>query len=340
MIRNEIDQTHDLRVDLIEKILEENPDATTWTGREGPYGMVSWWPTALWLNNTDKHLSKPEVRWAMNRYIDREKLIDFAFDGNGQASVWPFPPFKGLQASIDNLQDLEEKYQPGLYDPADGDARLESVGYTKDSEGYWVDADGDRIVCPIISLPHFSDSGPIIVEMLKQNGIDASFSQPPDIGNLLNAGDFICGMWGHNGSMSGDIYRTLLLYTTGNVGNWNQYSNPEFDAIVEELAVTADEAKVRELEHAAMDIYLRDLPEVNIAQFYNRTGNNGSLLDQLAVYSHRSVHERHPDAHRLPLHDVAVAGHGRTVSSDHAPDGTARQTGTAGYQMLGCARHP
>ncbi len=125
MIRNEIDQTHDLRVDLIEKILEENPDATTWTGREGPYGMVSWWPTALHLNNTDKHFSNPEVRWAVNRYIDREKLIDFAFDGNGQESVWPFPPFKGLQASFDNLKDLEEKYQPGLYDPADGDARID-----------------------------------------------------------------------------------------------------------------------------------------------------------------------------------------------------------------------
>ena len=93
MIRNEIDQTHDIRVDLIEKILEENPDATTWTGREGPYGMVSWWPTALHLNNTDKHLGKPEVRWAINRYIDRDKLIDFAFDGHGEKSVWPMPPF-------------------------------------------------------------------------------------------------------------------------------------------------------------------------------------------------------------------------------------------------------
>ena len=103
LIRNEIDQTHDIRVDLIEKILAENPDATTWTGREGPYGMVSWWPTSMYMNVTDKHLGNPEVRWAINRYIDRDKLIDFAFNGNGQKSVWPFPPFSGLQASMDNL---------------------------------------------------------------------------------------------------------------------------------------------------------------------------------------------------------------------------------------------
>ena len=275
MIRNEIDQTHDLRVDLIEKILEENPDATTWTGREGPYGMVSWWPTALHLNNTDKHLGKPEVRWAINRYIDRAKLIDFAFDGNGQEAVWPFPPFKGLQPSIDNLAELEAKYEPGKYDPADGDARLTAAGYTKNSEGVWADADGDTIKCHISSLPHFSDSGPVLVEMLRQNGIEASYAEPPDVGALLTSGDYICGLWGHNGAMSGNIYRTLLLYTTGDSQNKFQYSNPEFDLLVEELAVTSDEARVRELEHAAMEIWLRDMPDVNLLQFYNRTGNNG-----------------------------------------------------------------
>jgi peptide/nickel transport system substrate-binding protein len=275
MIRNEIDQTHDLRVDLIEKILEENPDATTWTGREGPYGMVSWWPTALHLNNKDKHLGKPEVRWAINRYIDRDKLIDFAYNGNGQKSVWPFPPFKGLQASIDNLAELETKYEPGKYDAADGDARLSAAGYAKDSEGFWADASGDRIKCNISSLPHFSDMGPVLVEMLKQHGIEASYAEPPDVGALLSSGDYSCGLFGHNGAMSGNIYRTLRLYTTGDPGNWFQYSNPEFDALVEKLAVTADDPTVRELERQAMDIWLRDLPDVNLVQFYNRTGNNG-----------------------------------------------------------------
>jgi peptide/nickel transport system substrate-binding protein len=274
LIRNEIDQTHDLRVDLIEKILEENPDATTWTGREGPYGMVSWWPTALHLNNTDKHLSNSEVRWAINRYIDRAKLIDFAFDGNGQESVWPFPPFKGLQPSIDNLADLEAEFEPGLFDPADGDDRMTQAGYTKNGDGIWADAEGDTVKCHISSLPHFSDLGPVLVEMLKQGGIEASYAEPPDVGALLSTGDYICGLFGHNGSMSGNIYRTLLLYTTDDPGNWFQYSNSEFDAIVEELAVTSDEASVRELEAAAMQIWLQDLPDVNLAQFYNRTGNS------------------------------------------------------------------
>ncbi|MBX3013252.1 MAG: ABC transporter substrate-binding protein [Caldilineaceae bacterium] len=274
MIRNEIDQTHDLRVDIIEKILAENPEATTWTGREGPYGMVSWWPTALHLNNKDPHLGKKEVRWAINRYLDRQKLIDFAYDGKGQISDWPFPPFKGLQASIDNLQDLAEQYQPNKYDAAEGDSLLTEAGYTKDNEGFWADATGSRIKCNITSFSLWTDLGPVLAETLRQHGIESSYAEPTDAYDQLAGGNYECGLFGHNGSQSGNIYRTLNLYTTGNAENLFQYSNPDFDAIVEELSTTADEAKVRELEHAAMAIWLQDLPDVQLVQFYNRTGNN------------------------------------------------------------------
>ena len=110
--------------------------------------------------------------------------------------------------------------------------------------------------------------------MLRQAGIDASYNEPTDMYNQMLGGDYTCGMFGHNGAMSGTIFRTLRLYTTGDPNNAWQFSNPEFDAIVEELGVTADEAKVRELEAAAMKIYLEELPEVNLVQFYNRTANN------------------------------------------------------------------
>ena len=274
LINNEIDQTHDLRVDVIEKILAENPEATTWTGREGVYGMVSWWPTALHLNNKDKHLGNPEVRWAINRYLDREKLVEFAYNGKGQISNWPFPPFKGLQPSIDNLADLEAQYEPGKYDAADGDARLTAAGYTKDAEGFWADASGDRIKCNITSFSLWTDLGPVLAETLKQHGIESSYSEPTDAYGQMSSGQYECGLFGHNGSQSGTIYRTLNLYTTGNPENLFQYSNPDFDAIVKELSVTADEAKVRELEHAAMEIWLQDLPDLELVQFFNRTGNN------------------------------------------------------------------
>jgi len=274
MIRNEIDETHDLRVDMIEKLLAENPDATTWTGRKGPYGMVSWWPTALHLNNKDPNFSKKEVRWAIDRYLDRQKLIDFAYNGNGQASFWPFPPFKGLQDSLDNLKDLDAKYQPGKFDPAEGDDLLTKAGYKKDADGMWADASGAHIKCDIVSFSLWTDLGPVLSETLRQYGIDASYSEPTDAYSQLSSGKYTCGLFGHNGSQSGDIYRTLNLYTTGNSENLFQYSNPEFDKIVNQLANTADVKQARELEHQAMDLWLQDLPDVQLVQFYNRAGMN------------------------------------------------------------------
>ena len=50
--------------------------------------------------------------------------------------------------------------------------------------------------------------------------------------------------------------------------------------------MTADEAKVRELEHAAMEIWLQDMPDVSMVQFYNRHRQQRPLLDQLAFHSH------------------------------------------------------
>ena len=159
-----------------------------------------------------------------------------------------------------------------------------------------------RIKCDIISIPHFSDSGPVIAEMLRQGGIDASYNEPTDTYNQMLGGNYTCGMFGHNGAMSGTIYRTLRLYTTGDSSNAWHFSNPEFDAIVEELAVTADETKIRELEHAAMKIYLEDTARDQRAAVPQPHSQQLDVLGELAHDGDRSVHERNPHAHRLPLH--------------------------------------
>ena len=275
LIKNEIDQTHDLAVEVIQTILDDNEYATTWTGSEtGSYGLVSWWPTSLHLNNKDEHLGNSEVRWAISRFIDRELINDFAYANKGQINDYPFPAFAGLQAAKDNLAPLAAKYGLGTYDKADGHARMTNAGYTKNDDGFYADASGDTITCDIASFPQFSDLGPTLAETLRQHGIDASYAEPTDAFGQMAAHTYTCGLFGHNGSQTGDLYKTLLLFTTGNAGNMYGYSNPAFDTIVEELSETADLTKVRELEYAAMDIYLADLPDVSLVEFFNRFATN------------------------------------------------------------------
>lgn len=274
LINNELDETHDVSVEVVEQVLAQNPNATTWTGREGPYGMVSWWPTSLWMNNEDPHLGKVEVRHAINRYLDRELIMDFAFNNQAIIAEWPFPPYSGLQPTMDNLQDLKEEYDLLGYDADAADQLLTDAGYAKDSDGFWADASGERITCEVIGITQLADLGPIVTEILRQNGIDSSYEQPPDFGDRYNGGTYQCALFGHGGSQSGDIYRTLALYTTDSAQNRSLYSNPEFDTIVAELEQAADIETVRDLELQAMEIWMRDLPEIPLFQFFNRVGRN------------------------------------------------------------------
>ena len=277
LINNEIDETHDLRVDTVETILRENPNATTYTGRDpdGEWGMVSWWPISLHLNNLQPHLDDVSVRTAISKYIDRDRVNASAYLNKGRINKWPWPQYAGLAHVNAAMEPLAEEFGLGVYDKDGGDALLSAAGYSKNSDGYWADSNGDTIKCNIIGSGHFTDLGPALAATLERHGIESTWSQPPDVwARNGKGGDYECTLVGHNGSQSGDIYRTLLAYTTESGGNRWSYSNPEFDAIVESMAREPDTQKVLDLTEQALRIWLADMPDVPLFEFFNRVARN------------------------------------------------------------------
>ena len=282
MITGEIDVTRERNVETFKKIIADNPLAMGWNGKDAPFGMVSWWPTSLVFNNKDKHLSHREVRWALSHFVDRELTIDVAFSGAGSISRLPWPNFGGLKPFEDEIADLLEQYPTDRYDPARGAALLTEVGYAKDSEGFWADAAGDRIRCDILGFGIFADQGPVLAELLRRHGIEASYQQPPNAFELLSSGNFTCGINGHTGSATGDPYLSLALYMSAvpgaergavnhNPNNFYHYSNPDYDALVARLANThPDDPETRQLVRQAMEIWLHDLPDAQLFDFLNR----------------------------------------------------------------------
>ena len=282
MIRNEIDTTRVLNVETLKKILADNPNAITWYGKKPPYGMASWWPTSLVLNNKDKHLSNRDVRWAISLFIDRNQTNDVAFSGAGQPSKLPWPAFAGFKAYDDAIADLLAKYPTDRYDRARGEALLQSAGYAKDREGFWANA-GGPITCDIVGSNVFADQGPVLAEQLRQHGIRASYGEPPNFFERMNSGQFTCAITGRSGASGGDPYLTLALYTTAvegaspgavahNPNNFFQYSNAEFDALIDQLGRVGpdDPEKSKRLVRSAMEIWLRDLPDVQLFEFMHR----------------------------------------------------------------------
>ena len=96
--------------------------------------------------------------------------------------------------------------------PKKGDGLLAAKGFKKDGEGFWVDAQGKRLNVNIIGFgAEGSAIGPILVEMLKRRGVEASMALPPDFDSRFQKGEFDGAIYGHGGSIN-EPYATMRLY--------------------------------------------------------------------------------------------------------------------------------
>lgn len=283
VITNAADATLDLRPHTMKMVMEENPKLITHTYQEPPYGYVDWWPIGLIVNIDKPHFDNKDVRWALSYFVDRDELIDVAYGGAGTASLLPWPSYPSLDPFTEAISDLLETYPTNEYNPTKGDQRLTDAGYIKDSEGYWVDAAGSRIELEILGWAIFEDIGPILAAQYKAHGIDASYASPPDTSDRVDRGDFTGNLRGHGGSVAGDPYFTFRMYQSGTLAvpgahmiNYYRWHNDDFDRIVDDLAITsmADMARLKELTYDAMEIWLDELPDIQLIEWYHRIPMN------------------------------------------------------------------
>ncbi len=281
LISNEVDCSLDLRPLTIETVMAQNPNITTHTGTEKPYGYVDWWPTSLYVNNEREPFTDPAVRWALSYYIDRDQIIDVALGGAGSKWPLPIPSYPGLQPFVDAAADLLAEFPTLEFNPEKGDAMLTGAGWAKE-DGMWK-KDGQGINVPIESFQVMADIGPVIVEQLKNQGIEASYAQPPDFFDRFGPGDWTASLFGHGGSIGNDPYDTLALYQSVSVAvpgqhgvNFTRWHNEAYDAIVDEMAVTSpdDQAAITDQWLRAMAIWLPELPDIPIQEWYHRIPMN------------------------------------------------------------------
>ena len=282
LIANQIDCSLDLRPLTIETVLMQNPKITTHTGNEMPYGYVDWWPTSLYVNNEREPYTDPNVRWALSYFIDREQVIQVALGGAG--SVWPLPlpSYPGLQPFIDAAADLLEQYPTLEFNPDKGSELLTASGWAKNGDGKW-EKDGTVLNVPIETFQVMADIGPVIVEQLKRQGVDASYSEPPDFFDRFGPGDWNATLFGHGGSIANDPFDTLELYQSVSVAvpgqhgvNFSRWHNDDYDAIVDEIASTSPDEQDKLIDQwlRAMAIWLPGLPDIPIQEWYHRIPMN------------------------------------------------------------------
>ena len=104
------------------------------------------------------------------------------------------------------------------FNPEKGDALLTAKGWTKDGNGMWAGRNGqagrarDHQLFRLHELSARSSSS-----SSEQAGIDATYSEPPNIFDRFYGGDYTGALFGHGGSYSSDVYYSLRLYQTASI---------------------------------------------------------------------------------------------------------------------------
>ena len=201
------------------------------------------------------------------------------------------PPYKPLLPYFDAVKDLLAKYNTIEFDPKKGDALLEGKGFKKDKTACGKTPDGKPLTLDIIGFGASGPAiGPVLSQMLKRHGVDRQPGLPPDFDNRFQKGEFTGSIYGHGGSIR-EPYDTLRLYQGQSIAvpgahaaNFSRWKNPDYDKIVDEVYITDPKnvAKLKELFRAAMEIWLPELPDIQLVQNYHRIPLNTDALDELA----------------------------------------------------------
>lgn len=251
-----------------QEVASRNENVTAWY-QDAPYSWPDPCPRLLMLQNANAPLDNKDVRWAISSLIDRDAVVDLAYEG-ATTTLWGiWPEYSGYQASFDAIQDLREQHQPGTTD-ADKAAQLfEQAGVNPGdiTLRYVVNADSNEEV----------RVAQVISDQLIAAGIDVEVQ--PLTGSVLNdavlRGDYDLKL---NSFCAGDTALSLSLFHSQYseplgepVGlferNSFRFENAEFDAIVDQMLTTApDDPAMTDLLHQAMTIWFDQLPVVPIVQ--------------------------------------------------------------------------
>jgi peptide/nickel transport system substrate-binding protein len=285
LVTNDFDSAVDMRAQIIQNILQQNPEIQSWTGSESPYGYLDWWPNSLWMNTQLEPYSDPNVRKAVSLAINRDLINEVLYEGAGIATIYPFPLYPNLQAFADSpaVKAEEAKYEPGKFDPEESARLMQEAGFALNGDGLW-EKDGATFDATIQAFESIhGDIAPVLAEMLRQAGFDSNVNFGTDAYQNMVDGKAGFYMFGHGASLF-DPFEAMNLFhgkysqaIGSGAGNnrFSRYKNAEYDAILDSIAsLASDDPAFQEGAAKALGIYWRDTIDVPVIQWLHRIAYN------------------------------------------------------------------
>ncbi len=187
------------------------------------------------------------------------------------ADRWMTPAIESVLAEYDrNRTDL------GLVEE-----HMQAAGFEKNAAGQWA-RDGEVLTVPLRTPQWLAPLAPVVAAQLNRAGFNAVELLEPEGSSAwvddLTLGNFDTMFLVHCGSLS-EPYETLKdLHSkfAPPIGEkcpstiaCTRYRNAEYDALIDEMEAmpgSPDDPRYMELTEQALDIYLRDMPEIMLLE--------------------------------------------------------------------------
>ncbi len=262
-------------------VKERNPNVQAWLS-DPPYAWYDPCPRALMFQHEHEPWNDPNLRKAVSSLIDRDQIVELAYENATTTSTTIWPAYSGLRPYMDAIGDIVAD-SAATYDPAKAEEYFTAAGYAKDDEGFWA-KDGERLAPLLLANPDTPEDakvGQVIADQLTVGGVAVEIQS---LSGAVRESALLAGNWDIyplQAFCPGTIYENLELFhskfyvPTGEPAPWYErnsfrYQNPEYDAIVDEMLVAlgenADEAALVDIFSRAMAIWYDDLPVAPLVQ--------------------------------------------------------------------------
>ena len=279
MADGQLDSLMDITLGAFLSLKERNPNVVAWSANL-PYATLDPCSRTFEFNTTVEPWNDKEMRWALNYAIDRDQIVEVAYEGTTIPSRHFFPAYPPLNRLVKVLEDegLYEKYPLMTKDPAKAKEIIESKGWTMNGDYY--EKDGKQLSVDIQTHAAFIEKqriAQVLVEQFQAIGVNATtrsfegatWDENFDFGKFdVRMGWQACGSINEPWA-SMDHFNMSWIKPVGERADDNswRWENEEYSKLVDQIGqLPLGDPKIDELFVQAMDIWLAELPIIPITQ--------------------------------------------------------------------------
>jgi peptide/nickel transport system substrate-binding protein len=280
--QGELDSIMDVTLGGFEAMVGNNPNIIAWFDAM-PFVWLDPCARQLSFNTAVAPWDDKDLRNAVNLIIDRQEIIDVAYEGTTIPSQTMYVEYGGLMPYIEAITAAGMTLSTTA-DVEAGQALIESKGWTMGSSGFY-EKDGQTLAIEIQTHAAFIEKqriAAVVVEQLREAGIDAStrnveggtWDDNKRFGNYSAVMDWdACGSinepWASLNRYTNRFYKPVGEAVNGgnNHVRWQGEANDKYSELVEQIGVLPlGDPKIQELVVEAYRYLYDEMPFIPITQ--------------------------------------------------------------------------